>query len=154
MKKILMLLVGLLLFTTSCKNDDDSTVQNNSIVGVWKPVKMVLTTVNANEILANSQSYYYDEDDCQQESRYTFNEDLSGHVYIKDNYGGTNCLLIQDEALTYTYDENTGDITLQYITLKDEGKISDLTDSSMNLQIEETEGDVYTSRTYTLEKVN
>lgn len=152
MKKILILLVGLLLFTTSCKNDDDSTVQKNSIVGVWKPVKMVLTTVNANEILANSQSYYYD--DCQQESRYTFNEDLSGHIYIKDNYGGTNCLLIKDEAFTYTYDENTGNIMLQYVTLKDEGKISNLTSSSMNLQIEKTEGDVYTSKTYTLEKVN
>lgn len=151
MKKILIVLLGLFLFTTSCKKEDEK-VDYPSIVGTWKPVKMVLTVVDGSQVLADSQSYYYDE--CQQESRFVFNEDLSGHVFLKDNYGGLNCILVQDENFTYNYTPKSGKINLQYITLSDEGKISEVTESSMNLQIAVTEGNVYTSKTYTLQKIN
>ncbi|PIE50461.1 MAG: hypothetical protein CSA38_03395 [Flavobacteriales bacterium] len=150
MKKILVLLLGLLLFSTSCKKEDEPMLMP-SIVGEWKPVKMVETKVKTTDILSETKAYYYD--DCQQQSRFIFNEDLSGHVLLKDTYGGADCLVVKDEPLDYIYDNKTGKIVLHYVTLEDEGKVSEVTENSMNLQIEEKDDDVFISKTYTLERV-
>lgn len=147
MKKLLFLFAGLLLLFTACKEDSDPEYK---LDGTWKPVKMVQTVVVDNGQPV-TDTYIYNT--CQLESRWKFNADLSGHVLRKDEVN-TTCVIQQDQDFTYVYNKKTGDIEIQYITFQDKGKVTDLTESSMNLKIETTNQNVYTSKTYTMVKVN
>ena len=149
MKKLLLLFAGLALLTTGCK-DETPAVPKYSIVGTWKPVKMVDTEVTNNTNTPVSETFIYDT--CEQESRWTFNSDKSGHKMIKKMIN-SQCVIWEDQNFTYDYNASTGDITVKYITFNDKGKVLDLAENSMNLKIEETTPNVYHSQTYTLVRV-
>lgn len=150
MKKIIFLFAGLfLLFVIQgCKDDP---IEYPQITGTWKPVKMVETIINNN--VKTSETYTYTT--CQQESRWKFNEDNSGHVLLKKDLG-TPCVVSLDSNMSYTYDQKTGDITINYLTGQDKGKVSDITDTTMNLKVEsiDLDLDIYESQTYTMVRVN
>ncbi|MCC2589708.1 lipocalin family protein [Chryseobacterium sp. MFBS3-17] len=150
MKKILLFLtavfsIGLLV------NCDDDPVVGQSIAGTWKPVKMVETVVDSTG--SQSETFYYS--DCQQLSRWVFNKDNTGSVLEQDDTY-TSCHVKFQSNLNYEYNDKTGEITLTYITFQDQGVVLDLTDSTMNLKIENVDlvNDVYISETYTLVKTN
>lgn len=145
MKKLLLLLAGMFILVTSCKDDAGPEYK---ITGTWKPIKKVQTTVIDNG-QPTSETFIYET--CQLESRWKFNEDLSGHVLEKDIVN-TTCVTKQDKDFTYVYNKKTGDITLKYITFEDHGKVFDVAENTMNLRIETTNQNIYTSKTYTLVK--
>ncbi len=148
MKKIFLLFASaLLLFLMNCKEDE--VPQPLSIEGTWKVLKMVKTTV-INGGQPNSDTFLYT--DCEQQSRFVFNDDFSGKVI---SYGPLNggCLLLDDRGMTYEYNGKTGAIVIKYIAEKDEGAVFDLTENTMNLKIEIIKPNVYESSTYTLVKI-
>ncbi len=147
MKKLLFLFAGLFLLFTSCKDDD--TPQEYKITGTWKPIKMVQTTVVDNG-QPSTETFIYES--CQLESRWVFNDDLSGHS-LQRKVVNTTCVTQQDAGFTYVYDKNTGDILIKYITFEDNGKISDVAENTMNLRIEMINQNVYQSKTYSLVRV-
>lgn len=150
MKKILLFCAALFAFSFLLSCDDDEVVKSN-IVGVWKPVKMVETTADSTG--SNSESYYYT--DCQQLSRWTFNEDKTGSVLEQDDTF-TACHIAFQSNINYQYNPKTGEIVINYLTGQDTGKISDVTDTTMNLKIEEIDlnADTYESQVYTMVRVN
>ena len=146
MKKLVLFFASILLFAAmGCK--DDEPVVKKSISGKWKPVKMVETTVSDN--VTASETYIYTP--CQQESRWIFKNDKKGSVVMKDDTY-TECHTKFESNLTYEYNDKTGDIKLNYLTSEDNGKVSDLTESTMNLKIETLNAEVYKSKVYTLVK--
>lgn len=148
MKKIFLLFAAVFLLFINCKEED--APQPLSIVGTWKAVKMVKTTV-LNNGQPDSDTFVYT--DCEAKTRYVFNEDLAGKVTVH-GFLNQQCLLLSDQNMTYVYDSKTRAITIKYVTLKDVGSVEDLTENTMNLKIEIIEPNVYESRTYTLVKIN
>ena len=148
MKKIFLLFATALLFLMNCKEDE--APQPLSIEGNWKVLKMVKTTV-VNGGQPDSDIYIYT--DCEAQSRYVFNTDLSGKVLVQGPLNG-GCWLLSDKAMTYQYESKTGAITINYIAEKDEGFVMDLTETTMNLKIEVVKPTIYESKTYSLVKVN
>lgn len=149
MKKIFLLFATALLFMMNCK--DDEVPQPLSIEGSWKVLKEVRTTV-LNGGQPDTDNFFYTED-CEQMSRYIFNADLSGKVMVSGPLNG-GCSLLSDKSMNYIYDSKTGAIIINYIAEKDEGFVTDLTETTMNLKIEIIKPSVYESRTYTLVKAN
>ena len=97
MKKLLLLLAGMFILVTSCKDDAGPEYK---ITGTWKPIKMVQTTVIDNG-QPTSETFIYET--CRLESRWKFNEDLSGHVLEKDigiSPLNTSLLKIMEKYLT------------------------------------------------------
>lgn len=149
MKKIFLLIAAFFAFSFLMNCDDDEVVKSR-ITGVWKPVKMVETTVDSTG--SNSETYWYT--DCQQLSRWTFNEDNTGSVLRQDDTF-TTCHIAFQSNINYQYNPKTGDIVINYLTGQDTGKISGLTDTTMNLKIEEIDlnADTYESQVYTMVRV-
>ena len=148
MKNIFLLFATALLFLMNCKEDE--APQPLSIEGNWKVLKMVKTKV-INGGQPDSDTFLYT--DCEQQSRYLFNEDLSGKV---TTYGPLNgaCWLIDEKGMSYQYNAKTGAIEINYIAEKDEGIVFDLTETTMNLKVEIVKPTIYESKTYTLVKAN
>lgn len=148
MKKIFLLFATSLLFMMNCK--DDAAPEPLSIEGNWKVLKEVKTIV-LNGGQPDTDVFFYT--DCEAMSRYLFNSDNSGKV---TKYGPLNggCQLLSEDGMTYQYDSKTGEIVIKYIATKDEGKVMDLTDKTMNLKLEIIKPSIYESHTYTLQKVN
>lgn len=148
MKKFFLFFVSILFISiSSCKEDDPVYPK---ITGTWKPVKLVETTItNSNSV---SDTYIYTT--CQQESRWIFKDNNTGSVWLRDDTY-TICHTKFESNLTYTYNEKTGEITINYLTGQEKGKVSDITDTTMNLKIEtlDEDTDVYNSKVYTLVKV-
>lgn len=148
MKKLFIVLAGLSLMT-ACKDDPAQPAQL-SIEGVWKPIKMVETSVTANTNTPASITYNYDT--CQQESRWKFNSDKSGRATMHDEVN-LQCIVKSDQNFTYTYTPDTGDLHLQYITFDDHAKVTDVKENSFNLKLEENSPNLYHSRVYTMVRV-
>src|SRR5690606_36461763 len=91
----------------------------------------------------------------QQLSRWTFNEDKTGSVLEQDDTF-TACHIAFQSNINYQYNPKTGEIVINYLTGQDTGKISDVTDTTMNLKIEEIDlnADTYESQVYTMVRVN
>ena len=148
MKKIFLLFATALLFLINCKEEEKPTPL--SIEGSWKVLKMVKTTVqNGGQPL--TQTFIYT--DCEQLSRYIFKGDLSGSVKVHGPLNG-GCQLLSDKTMVYTYDNKTGAILITYTAEKDEGFVSELTETTMNLKVEIIKPSIYESRTYSLVKAN
>lgn len=148
MKKIFLLFATALLFLMNCKEDE--VPQPLSIEGNWKVLKMVKTTV-VNGGQPDSDTFIYT--DCEAMSRYLFNADFSGKVIVHGPLNG-GCKLLSDKMITYQYDPKTGGIALNYIAEKEEGVVTDLTPTTMNLKLEVVKPTIYESKTYSLVKVN
>lgn len=156
MKNIFTFLFGaMLLFAVGCEDDDPP---RPSIVGTWKPVEMVENII-INDTTTDTNVYTYT--DCQQKSRFIFNENETGK---RVTYGmlNTSCVKSFDENHNYFYDHKTGEIEIQYISTEDAGYIKDVTANTMSLTLEEIEEDntdpanpttTYTSKTYKLQRV-
>src|SRR5690606_41943226 len=126
MKKILLFCAALFAFSFLLSCDDDEVVKSN-IVGVWKPVKMVETTVDSTG--SNSESYYYT--DCQELSRWTFHEDKTGSVLEQvDTF--TACHIALHININYQYNSVSGEIVFNYLAEQDTVKIFDITDATMH----------------------
>ena len=98
MKKIFLLFAAAFLVLMNCKQEDPP--QPLSIVGTWKAVKMVKTTVQNNgQPMSDTFAYT----DCEAKTRYVFNEDLSGKVTVHGFLNG-QCLLLSDQNMNYIYD--------------------------------------------------
>lgn len=149
MKKLLLFFAALFCISFMVSCEDDAVVKSN-IVGVWKPVKMVETVVDNSG--SNSETYYYS--DCQQMSRWVFNENNTGSVLSQDDTF-TACHTVFQSTINYQYNYKTGEIVINYLTGQDKGKVSDITDTTMNLKIEEIDldTDTYESQVYTLVRV-
>ncbi|MFC6269177.1 DUF5004 domain-containing protein [Frigoriflavimonas asaccharolytica] len=148
MKKIFLLFATALLFLINCKEDE--TPEPLKIDGSWKVLKMVNTTVqNGGQPL--TQTFMYT--DCEQMSRYVFNADLSGKVKVQGPLNG-GCQLLSDKSMVYNYNSKTGAILITYTAEQDEGFVTDLTATTMNLKTEIIKPSVYESRTYSLVKAN
>ncbi len=151
MRKILLFFVGLLMFTTlSCDNEDP--IVYPEVTGVWKPVQMVKTVVN-NVNAPTSETFLYS--DCEQESRWEFRENGTGKILWRVELNPNTCTTAYEQNLQYDYDNSTGDITINYLTHQERGKALDITETSMNLKIENLDPDtqVYESTVYSLVKV-
>ncbi|MDC8105559.1 MULTISPECIES: lipocalin family protein [Chryseobacterium] len=153
MKKLALLFAGLsLLVATGCKDDD--TQQVFPINGLWQPVKEVITTIPANGSGVSDEITFTT---CQKESRWLFNEGNTGKRTDKDEIGTPAiCSTVSDRNFTYTYSTSDKRIEIKYqgTVVPDKGKVTTLTDTTLNLTIEDTtDPNLYKSTTYTLKRI-
>lgn len=140
---------ALLLFVYSCKDEDPV---DYPITGTWKPIQMVQNTVDNNNTTTNTETYIYG--DCEQSGRWVFNEDKSGRLIEKKLFGTSTCIEMQNVTFNYTYEKNTGKLILDYINKSEKGAITAVTETTMNLKVEEVNAAGYISKTYSLVRVN
>ncbi len=145
---IILFAAAFMIILTGCKDDDPI---EHSIVGVWQPTQMVKNTVANNDTTTTTETYIYSQ--CEMDGGWIFNEDLSGSVLQKEMLGGTTCVQTNNATFKYTYDKLSGKLIIDYINLSEQGAITDVTESTMNLKIEEFNASGYVSKTYSLVKV-
>ncbi len=155
MKKLALLFAGLSLFVaTGCNDDDNNTTIEYPIVGTWKPIKKVVTVVPVGGGGVSDEITYTA---CQQESTWVFNEGSSGKRTDKgDSATPGMCDITFERNFTYTYDKSTKAVQLKYqgIVTPDNGKVMTLTDTTLNLTIEDnTDPTEYHSVTYTFKRI-
>jgi len=153
MKK-LALIAGLSLLAFTGCNDDDAPEQVFPLVGTWSPTKEVITEVELDGTGGSDEIVYTD---CQKESRWVFNENLSGKRTNKDMAGSTpTCSTISERNFSYVYNASEKNIEIKYqgTVVSDKGKITLLDAQTMNLKIEDTtDPTVYKSTTYTFKRI-
>ncbi|WP_185146656.1 lipocalin family protein [Chryseobacterium sp.] len=148
MKKLALIFAAILLLViTGCNNTEDQPTY--SIVGNWQPVKRVETRVTNSTPV--SETYIYT--DCQKESRWVFNEDSSGKQTTHDEVG-TICATTSDKNFTYAYDKNSTKLQMSFQGVIEYGRVISLDNENMNIIIEKTVANVYSSDTYTFKKIN
>ncbi len=82
MKKI-YLIIAVLVLSFSCSKDDSPNSSQDLIIGVWKPIKYVKVNFDGTENVYNNNT-------CEQKSRYTFTQD--GKVTFEDFFNDNgNC---------------------------------------------------------------
>lgn len=145
---MILFAAAFLLFLGGCKDDDPVEYP---ITGTWQPTQMVKNTVANNDTTTTTETFIYT--DCEKEGRWTFNEDKSGKAVQKEMFGGTTCVQTKNATFNYTYDKLSGKIIIDYINFSEQGAITDITEKTMNLKIEEFNASGYISRTYTLQKI-
>ncbi|MCS3871592.1 hypothetical protein J3D55_004508 [Chryseobacterium ginsenosidimutans] len=155
MKKLALLFAGLSLFVaTGCNNDDDE-VMEAPLVGVWQPIKKVVTTVAVGQPPVSDGISF--DTTCQQTSRWTF---ASGSTGKRTDVGDTatpgTCAPTFDRVFSYTYDKDSKAISIKYqgIVEPDQGKIISISDTTLNIMIEDkTDPTEFHSETYTLKRI-
>jgi hypothetical protein len=148
MKK-LALYFGVLMLSVAvgCKQEAEESVQY-SVEGTWQPFKIVETTVTNG--VSDSQVYNFSA--CQLESRWTFNPDNTGNQMTKDEVG-TNCDVILNDNITYTYDNIANALVITHQNGDVEyGRVISQNDTKMNVVLETNTGTVYHSLTYSFNK--
>ncbi|WP_370897612.1 lipocalin family protein [Chryseobacterium gossypii] len=154
MKKLALLFAGLSLFVATGCNDDDDTTIEYPLVGTWQPIKEVITTVSADGSGVSDEITYTD---CQKESRWIFNEGNTGKRTDKgDSATPGQCDTTFDRNFTYAYDKAAKTVQIKYqgIVEPDNGKVTTLNETTLNLTIEDTtDPNEYHSTTYTLKRV-
>ncbi|UWX60314.1 lipocalin family protein [Chryseobacterium oranimense] len=154
MKKLALLFAGLSLFVATGCNDDDKEMEY-PLVGVWQPLKEVVTTVETGEEPVSDLITYTD---CQKEGRWRFNSEATGKVTKNGEIGTTpQCTILSDQNFTYTYDRSAKTIVIKFqgIVEPSNGKIITLNDTTLNLSLREETQDptVYKTRTYTMRRI-
>ncbi|CEJ70813.1 MULTISPECIES: lipocalin-like domain-containing protein [Chryseobacterium] len=154
MKKLALLFAGLSLFVATGCNDDDKEMEY-PLVGVWQPLKEVVTTVETGEDPVSDLITYTD---CQKEGRWRFNSEATGKVTTNGEIGTTpQCTILSDQNFTYTYDRSAKTIVIKFqgIVEPSNGKIITLDDTTLNLSLREETQDptVYKTRTYTMRRI-
>ncbi len=145
---IILFAAAFLVILTGCKDDDPVEYP---IVGVWQPTQMVKNTVANNDTSTTTETFIYSQ--CEMDGRWIFNEDMTGSVLLKEMFGGTTCVQTKNATFKYTYDKLSGKLIIDYINLSEQGAITDVTESTMNLKIEEFNASGYVSKTYSLVKI-
>lgn len=85
MKKLNLLLAVLIgLSTLSCSSDDENTMSQDVVIGIWKPIKVVEVYKVANDVT-------YEASSCYQKSRITFASDGSYNQQIFSENKSGNC---------------------------------------------------------------
>lgn len=155
MKKLALLFAGLSLFVATGCNDDKDPVMEAPIVGVWQPLKEVVTTVEVNEQPVSDVITY---STCQKESRWRFNTDVLGK---RTDWGDTatsgQCAIVSDKNFTYTYDKSSKSVQIKYQGIVEPvtAKVVTLDDTTLNLAVREETQDptVFKTRTYTFKRI-
>ncbi|SIP98369.1 Lipocalin-like domain-containing protein [Chryseobacterium sp. RU37D] len=155
MKKLALLFAGLSLFVATGCNNDDETVHEVPLTGVWQPIKEVHTLVPVGGSPVSDEITYTT---CQKDSRWRFNTETAGKVtWWRDSaLNPGSCEIDEDHNFTYTYDKGTKAIQIKYqgIVEPDKGKVTKLDDTTLNLTIEDTTDPTeYQSVTYTMKRV-
>ncbi|AZA78181.1 hypothetical protein EG347_11975 [Chryseobacterium sp. G0186] len=156
MKKLALLFSGLsLLVATGC-NDSNNFVDESSLLGFWKPVKEVITTVEVGEQPISDVITYTD---CQKESRWWFSSEVKGkRIDVKDPATTGLCEIQPEQNFTYTYDKSSKDVQMKYqgVVAPVNAKVITLDETTLNLAVrEETENPkIFKTRTYTFKRVN
>lgn len=155
MKKLALLFAGLsLLVATGCKNDDDTVVEY-PLIGVWQPVKEVITTIQTGQQPVSDMITY---SDCQKESRWRFNTETAGKRTNSVDSGTPGVCSIESERnFTYAYDKvgKTVQIKYQGIVEPSNANVVTLDATTLNLAVRENTSDpnVYSTRTYTFKRM-
>lgn len=155
MKKLALLFAGLSLFVATGCNDDDGNTMEAPLVGVWQPLKEVVTTVEVGEDPVSDLITYTD---CQKEGRWRFNTEVSGKRTKNDEMGTTpQCTIVSDQNFTYTYDKSAKTVVLKFQGIVEpvNGKVVTLDDATLNLALREETQDptVYKTRTITMRRI-
>ncbi|WP_223606628.1 lipocalin family protein [Chryseobacterium sp. OSA05B] len=155
MKKLALLFAGLSLFVATGCNDDGDNKMEYPLVGVWQPLKEVVTTVETGEEPVSDLITYTD---CQKESRWRFNTEVSGKRTDWDFIGVTpQCAIQSDRNFTYTYDKSAKTVVIKYqgTVEPSNAKVVTLDDVTLNLAVREETQDptVYKTRTYTFKRI-
>ncbi|UZT95940.1 lipocalin family protein [Chryseobacterium fluminis] len=154
MKKLVLLFAGLsLLAFTGC--EDDETERTFGIVGYWQPLKEVRTTVPLGGTGVSDEILY---SDCQKESRWAFPDKYTGKRTEKgDSATPGQCATVYERNFTYNYSEDTKEIEIKYqgIVEPARGKVTSLTENTMNITFEDkTDPTEYQSTTFTFKRNN
>lgn len=155
MKKLALLFAGLSLFVATGCNDDDGNTMEYPLVGVWQPLKEVVTTVEVGEDPVSDLITYTD---CEKEGRWRFNTEVSGKRTKNGEIGTTPaCTIISDQNFTYTYDKSAKTVVLKFQGIVEpvNGKVVTLDDATLNLALREETQDptVYKTRTITMRRI-
>lgn len=155
MKKLALLFAGLSLFVATGCNDDDDAVVEAPIVGVWQPIKEVVTVVPIGGTPVSDEITYTT---CEKESRMRFKTETIGQRTLSGDSGVNpgQCTITSDRNFTYTYDKSTKAIQIKYqgIVEPEKGKVTRLDDTTLNLTIEDTTDPTeYQSITYTMKRI-
>ncbi|MDQ0592661.1 hypothetical protein QFZ37_001030 [Chryseobacterium ginsenosidimutans] len=155
MKKLALLFAGLSLFVaTGCNNDEDE-VMEAPLVGVWQPIKKVVTTVAVGQPPVSDGISF--DTDCQKTSRWTFASEIAGkRVDMGDSSNPGTCAATFDRVFTYTYDKDSKAVSIKYqgIVQPDQGKIISISDTTLNIMFEDkTDPTEFHSETYTLKRI-
>ncbi|UHO38735.1 lipocalin family protein [Chryseobacterium capnotolerans] len=155
MKKLALLFFGLsLLVTTGCNNSNDIVI-DEPVIGLWQPIKEVVTTVEVGEQPISDVITYTD---CQKQSRWWFNTEVAGkRIDVEDPITGTACNILPDKNFTYSYDKSGKTLQIKYqgVVAPENTKVMTLDATTLNLSIRvETEDPtIYKTRTITFKRV-
>lgn len=155
MKKLSLLFLLLsALFIVSC--DDNETVKEVQypIVGTWKPIAVIETTVPHNDLGVSDETLY---SACQQESRWVFKEDKTGQRTDKDEVTGPGiCDVVESRSLVYFYNPSDEYFEVKYQgdIFPTKGKVTLLTANKMNIKTESIVDSTYRSVTTSFVRVN
>ncbi|MFY7845278.1 lipocalin family protein [Chryseobacterium gambrini] len=155
MKKLALLFAGLSLFVATGCNNDEEVVQEAPLVGVWQPVKKVVTVVAIGEVPVSDGISF--DTTCQQTSRWTF---ASGNAGTRKDMGDSatpgTCTPTFDRTFTYTYDKDSKAIQIKYqgIVQPDQGRIISISDTALNIMFEDkSDPTEFHSETYTFKRI-
>ena len=86
MKK-LNLLLGILigLSILSCSSDNENNINQDLLIGIWKPIKFVEVYQDASEVI-------YESSNCYQQSRISFNSNSSFNQLLFDKNTNGDCV--------------------------------------------------------------
>lgn len=156
MKKLALLFAGLSLFVaTGCDKDEDPVVEA-PIIGVWQPIKKVVTTVAIGEDPVSDGISF--DTDCQKTSRWTFTNATTGkRTEMGDGSTPGTCVPTFDRNFSYTYDKTSKAIQVKYqgIVAPDQGRVISINETSLNIMFEDkTDPTEFHSETYTFKRIN
>ena len=129
MKKILLLgIASLTIF--SCRSDGDSETSKNSLSGTWHPVEWGIKSGK------DDSKIQWDEfDSCEKKTKVQF----TSQKVIQTNFNSMANGSCIEEAIpdaTYSYDNNTKDLVINYASGAEKFKILILTANEMHVQLD------------------
>jgi hypothetical protein len=154
MKKLALLFAGLSLFVATGCNNDDEVVQEAPLVGVWQPVKKVVTVVAIGEVPVSDGISF--DTTCQQTSRWTFASGNAGTRKDMETAQRREPVHLFDRTFTYTYDKDSKAIQIKYqgIVQPDQGRIISISDTALNIMFEDkSDPTEFHSETYTFKRI-